>query len=141
MTKEKPSENNLSTAVETIRLLGEHVIELREIIEQQSKDIQKLKAQQESLFDAYKELVGDFKMVKIDQKDIAKKLRDIASQKKVETVIEEKETLTENDVPDYEQIVAKYYPAYKNKKEVFLDKKDDDGGFSFARLPKFLNLD
>ncbi len=150
MSNNKPSENNLSTAVETIKLLGEHVLELREVIDSQREEIKTLKAECAKLFDACKELTDDYKLVQIDQKDLAKQIRQI---KQVSSEMRRPEPVQE--APSYEDIVKRYYPSYSQnpefeprskaikmpKQQVAMPSKTTEPSFNFTRLPKFLNLD
>jgi|GEM_PF-3669419 len=143
MSNNKNTENNLSTAVETIKLLGEHVLELREVIDSQRKELAEMKAQFAKLQDAYKELDGDFNLVRIDQKDLAKQMKSMKSVVAPSPV--------QQEIPSYNEIVKRYYPNYSNNPEFQQSKaikrpqqmqaKSDEMGFNFARLPKFLNLD
>ncbi len=143
MSNNKNNENNLSTAVETIKLLGEHVLELREVIDSQRKELAGIRTEFTKLHEIYKELDGDFKLARIDQKDLAKQLKSIKSSS-VEAKAQE--------IPSYDDIVKRYYPNYNQNSEFQQSKaikrpnpniqsKTTETGFNFARLPKFLNLD
>ncbi len=150
MSNNKNNENNFSTAVETIKLLGEHVLELRDVIDKQREEIKTLKAECAKMFDTCKELTDDFKLVQIDQKDLSKQIKQI---KQTATVMQRPEPVAE--VPSYDEIVKRYYPSYaqnpefeprskaiKNPKAMpAMPAKPTEPSFNFARLPRFLNLD
>jgi len=119
------------------------VLELREVIDSQRKELAEMKAQFAKLQDAYKELDGDFNLVRIDQKDLAKQMKSMKSVVAPSPV--------QQEIPSYNEIVKRYYPNYSNNPEFQQSKaikrpqqmqaKSDEMGFNFARLPKFLNLD
>ncbi len=62
-------------AVETIKLLGKQILEIREIIEQQTKTIKSLQTEVISLKKKGEDTEGNIKLAIIDQKDINKQLR------------------------------------------------------------------
>lgn len=151
MSNNRNNENNLSTAVETIKLLGEHVLELREVIDTQRDEIASLKSEFVKLYESCRELSGDFKLARIDQKDLAKQLKEIKR-----SALESHQAQPKADLPAYEDIVKRYYPGYaqnpdfshelrskaiKQQPKPQMQSKSDETGFNFARLPKFLNLD
>ncbi len=152
MSNNKNNDNNLSTAVETIKLLGEHVLELRDVIDTQRDEIASLKSEFVKLYENYKELSGDFKLARIDQKDVSKQLKEMKHM-----AMEVRNTQQPKaDLPAYEDIVKRYYPGYaqnpdfshevrckaiKQQPKPHIQPRSDETGFNFARLPKFLNLD
>ncbi len=62
-------------AIETIKLLGKQILEIREIIDQQTKTIKSLQHEVLSLKKKGEESDGNIKLAIIDQKDINKQLR------------------------------------------------------------------
>ncbi len=62
-------------AVETIKLLGKQILEIREIIEQQTKTIKSLQGEVISLKKKCEDTEGNIKLAIIDQKDINKQIR------------------------------------------------------------------
>ncbi len=147
--KNNTPENNMSTAVETIKLLGEHVLELREVIDSQRDELKTLRAEFKNLLEAYKEIDGDFKMFCIDQKDLAKQIKEIKK-----TTMQVAPAQPKAEAPSYEDIVKRYYPSYAANTEFGKELRSkaikdkaikapvkEDLGFNFARLPRFLNMD
>ncbi len=149
MTKstEQQNEGNFTTAIETIRLLGEHVIELREIIQSQREEIVRLRSDMDIIRQSQKDFDADFNLLCIDQKDLLKQIREL---KKTKIESSPREAIS------YEDIVKRYYPSYasnpefaepvspaiKNKaSKAVPQRKSEDLNGHFARLPRFLNLD
>lgn len=62
-------------AIETIKLLGKQILEIREILEQQTKTIKTLQHEVVSLRKRSDETDGNVKLVMIDQKDVNNQLR------------------------------------------------------------------
>lgn len=62
-------------AIETIKLLGKQILEIREIIEQQTKTIKSLQQEVVSLRKKGEETDGNVKLAMIDQKDVSNQLR------------------------------------------------------------------
>ncbi len=74
----KESEVN-SKAIETIKLLGKQILEIREIIEQQTKTIKSLQGEVVSLKQRCVDTEGNLKLAIIDQHDVSKQLRALKS--------------------------------------------------------------
>lgn len=62
-------------AIETIKLLGKQILEIREIMEQQSKTIKTLQSEVISLRKKGEDTEGNVKLTMIDQKDVNNQLR------------------------------------------------------------------
>jgi hypothetical protein len=62
-------------AIETIKLLGKQILEIREIIDQQTKTIKSLQKEVVSLRKKGEETDGNVKLAMIDQKDVSNQLR------------------------------------------------------------------
>lgn len=61
--------------IETVKLLGKQIIEVREIIEQQNQVIEEMQSEIISLKKQQNETAGNINMTIIDQKDLAKQFR------------------------------------------------------------------
>lgn len=64
-----------SKLIETVKLLGKQIIEVREIIDQQNQVIEELQSEVISLRKQQSETAGNINMTIIDQKDLAKQFR------------------------------------------------------------------
>lgn len=62
-------------ALETIKLLGKQIIEIREVIDEQAQTINSLKKEVQILRNRQSETEANFNLSHIDQKDLAKQLR------------------------------------------------------------------
>jgi hypothetical protein len=79
------------TTVEAIKILGEQVISLREIIEEQHLVIQDLASTVSNLKVAQKETNQNINLAYIDQKDLAKQLRILKSNSQANQFVQKKE--------------------------------------------------
>ncbi|MDD9898700.1 MAG: hypothetical protein OXU45_06850 [Candidatus Melainabacteria bacterium] len=73
----KESSSMNKKALETIKLLGEQVIEIRKIITQKDEVIAELKADISALQDSQNDASAEVKLLRIDQRDMNKQLRGI----------------------------------------------------------------
>lgn len=149
---------------ETIKVMGEQIVELREIVEKQTDTIIKLKDQVIDLKNKNVELEGNQRMTHIDQKDLAHQLRLLKS-------IVNSEQFVQAKTQTIEDIERKFINNYEDNtvlKQAAMDTvselaevaspvqaapmpvaKDEDPRsaesiakeFIFGRMPKLLNLD
>lgn len=100
------TENLSPTAVQTIRLLGSEVLELKATVEEQNKIITSMVKEIKALKSLKEEVNGDLHMIKIDQKDLGNQIKQIKG--KIGDI--------EEETPSYEDILDKYYPNHKSHK-------------------------
>jgi RecG-like helicase len=156
-----------SKTIETIKLLGKQIIEIRGIIEEQETIIKSLRKEVQVLKDQNSETEGNIKLSLIDQKDIAKQLRMLkakidSSQITLERTQSSKSmenSLSYNsNIPRTEaDIKERYFPNYANSSIIEKSnnlkplernlpeqpKSIDEVAkqFIFGRMPKLLNLE
>jgi len=130
-------------ALDTIKLIGSQIIEIREILNKQVDTIQMLGKEMQKFKALSKDNEQNIKILQIDQRDIAKQLRKVkeASQQ-MEHVVENAELSHEeatevlfgkkldlgdknklnhvDDLLSYDEkeVAARFYPNYKNSKVV-----------------------
>jgi len=172
-TKSPNSRQNNSAAgdnsktIETIKLLGKQIIEIRGIIEEQEETIKSLRKEVYVLKEKHNESEGNLKLSLIDQKDIAKQLRRLkanvdSSQITFErtqkpTPVNDSHTMNSGIPTTEAEIKERYFPNYQNstiiqkskhlnslEKAVRKEPRTVDEvakQFIFGRMPKLLNLE
>ncbi len=105
----KPQENTVdSKVIETVKLLGKQIIEIREIIDNQNSLLEAMKNEIISLRKKQNDTSGDVKLAMIDQKDLAKQFRTLRA-----TV--NGEQLANNRFPNNpDEIAKRFYRNYDN---------------------------
>ena len=132
-------------AIETIKLMGNQIIEIRQVINRQNEAIQTLKSELLKTRGMQQEGSGNIKMLQIDQKDLAEQIRKIRSVldvmqnslgEDVYMEIEEEVPVLDDIYPanpldridellmiDEDHIEKRYYPNYEDSKVVANNKK------------------
>lgn len=105
----KSQENAIdSKLLETVKLLGKQIIEIREIIDNQNSLLEAMKNEIVSLRKKQNDTTGDVKLAMIDQKDLAKQFRTLKA-----TVTGEQ--LAGNRFPNNpDEIAKRFYRNYDN---------------------------
>lgn len=168
----KTKESEMSQAqdartLETVKLLAKQIIEIRELIGEQTETISSLRREVQVLKNKQSETDSNLKLSHIDQRDIAKQLRmlkanvngnEIASQRVAQQMQSSAQT---NSVRTQEEVnPADYYSNFQNSKvvqnsqtlemineamtetDISMQKVEDVAKqFIFGRMPKLLNLD
>lgn len=96
-------------ALETIKLLGEQVIEIRKIITQKDEVIQALKSEISALKDSQNDTDANIQLLRIDQKDMNKQLRGV----KAVITGQELAQAAKQEVADFSQRVVERYEPQK----------------------------
>jgi hypothetical protein len=156
-----------SKTIETIKLLGKQIIEIREIIEDQEATIKSLRKEVQVLREKHSETDGNLKLSMIDQRDIAKQLRmlranvessQITSERTLRATSLNNSSTTNSHIPRTEdEIKERYFPNFSNssiiqnsnnlnsiEKALQEEPKSVDEvakQFIFGRMPKLLNLE
>ncbi len=141
---------------ETIKVMGEQIVELREIVEKQTETIIKLKDQIIDLKNKNHELEGNQRMTHIDQKDLAHQLRLLKSVVNSEQFVQTKshaiEDIERKFINNYEENTIMQKAPEPVKTPVATVRPEPEEAptrspesiakeFIFGRMPKLLNLD
>lgn len=158
------SNNPNARIIETLKLLGSQILELRAITDSQNEIFNNLKQDVESLKRAQEDLQGDMKMFIIDQKDLAKQIKLVKR-------LQDRDKVMDDRLNNFEDLAREFYPSYDHSK-LFSDQQQasqvsqtsnnqknpnnqtnrspiknqtneikPSKGFMFGRIPKLLNLD
>jgi hypothetical protein len=100
--------------LETIKLLGKQILEIREIIDSQNQSIELMKSEIVSLRKKLSETSGNIDLAMIDQKDLAKQFRILKA-----TVTGEQIASQGRAYPNPEDIAKRFYKNYENSNNLF----------------------
>lgn len=102
-------------AIETIKLLGQQVLEIKRTIEEQKETINTLKQEVSSLKKKVNETEGNIKLLVIDQKDLTKQVRIIKNSKP----IPDREIVAKPATEDFSQrVISNYEPKQVYREQV-----------------------
>ncbi len=154
MEKRMQNPNPSSTskkALDTIKLIGSQIIEIREILNKQVDTIQNLEKEVQKLKHLGKENEQNIKILQIDQRDIVKQLRKVKdSSRQMDNLVDTMEMshedatemlfgkkldlggddkLSSNHIDellsyDEKEVASRFYPNYKNSKVVEKHEKN-----------------
>ena len=143
--KDMNSPSTSKRALDTIKLIGNQVIEIREIINQQVTSIQRLEQEVIRLKSSSKDTEQNLKILQLDQRDILRQVQKLKEgSSMLETVVEQQEGIFKEEAADAlfgeamkiegpdkltdrvdsllsydeQEIGAKFYPNYKRSKVV-----------------------
>lgn len=140
---QSPQEYMDDTTLETINILGEQVISLREIIEEQHTIIQDLAKTVSNIKVQQKETEQNLNLTYIDQKDLAKQLRILKSNMQANQYVERKEqtqSTIQNSISDNHQdekeIEELFYHNSKNSTVIKNSAANDAIKKTLAELKK-----
>lgn len=167
-TKESAMDSQLDAkTLETIKLLGKQIIDIRETIDEQAKTIDALKKEVQVLRNRQNETEANFKLSHIDQKDLAKQLRILKANVNGNQIVSERTSTNPQivAVPQKQEVkIEEYYPNIKSSQvmqnsqtlnmikeampqeatseETISEQKAEDIAkqFIFGRMPKLLKL-
>ena len=166
--RQEPQANSQQDArtLETIKLLAKQILEIREIIDEQSGTIKALRKEVQVLKAKQHETDGNFQLSHIDQRDVAKQLRilkanmngnkiaaQMSSSIKEEPVKAATEVRATDYFPNYQssqviqnaqtlEMIDMAMPHEIAEEEISSRKAEDVAKqFIFGRMPKLLKLD
>jgi hypothetical protein len=103
-------------AIETLKILGKQVIEMKELVDEQSKLINALQEEVVRLKKRQTETKGDIDLVVIDQRDISKQLRTLKAIVTGEMHVNNRMQQEQASIPHYdsnpEAIARRFYSNY-----------------------------
>jgi hypothetical protein len=118
--------------LETIKMLGNQVLEMREMIDKQTAAIKSLRQEVAALKGSQAEILGDIRLFQIDQKDIASQVRTIKAGRGVADPIS----------ANQEDIYRRFYNGYDESKVLRREEPvNREVDFVFGRIPRLLTLD
>jgi hypothetical protein len=94
-------------ALETIKLVGNQILAIREIIDKQQETINSLKKELLAVRQEQVEVTGNVRMVQIDQKDLVKQVKNLKQ-------MQESMSLMHGDgpLPSQDEIARRFYANY-----------------------------
>jgi hypothetical protein len=103
-------------AIETLKILGKQVIEMKELVDEQSKLINALQEEVVRLKKRQTETKGDIDLIVIDQRDISKQLRNLKAIVTGEMHVNNRMQQEQAPIPHYdsnpEAIARRFYSNY-----------------------------
>lgn len=132
-----------SKALETIKILGNQVLEMRDVINKQTRAVKALREEIASLKKQDKGIEAEINILRIDQQDVLSQMKSL----------KQGHDQARFQGPNQDEISRRFYPNYdesplfKNAAADLLSaastKKtsNEQKDFVFARIPKLLNLD
>jgi chromosome segregation ATPase len=136
----KETSNIDSKALETIKILGNQVLEMRELMDKQSRAIKALREEIAVLRKQDKGIEAEINILRIDQKDVLSQMK----------TLKHSQEQTKYQNPKQDDIARRFYPKFdesplfNNEPEALLSSlvpKKENRDFVFTRIPKLLNLD
>lgn len=131
--------------LETIKLLGAQVLEMRDVIKEQQDSIAELQDEILHLKKSDRDIKGDLKLVTIDQRDLSNQMKKLRANVAPVTNNVIEEPSFKSDTSALEDIYQTYYPSYKGSKvmedtHTLAASRVKAPSPKFSRVPKFLDL-